>query len=76
MENWIVGMDVSTLIEVEKCNGHFFDGGEEADALSILKKYGTNMVRLRVWNDPYDEEGNSYSAGGNDLDTTDRKSVV
>lgn len=70
MENWIVGMDVSTLIEVEKCNGHFFDGGEEADALSILKKYGTNMVRLRVWNDPYDEEGNSYSAGGNDLDTT------
>lgn len=70
MNKWIVGMDVSTLDEVEKCGGHFYDGDTEGDALAILKKYGANMVRLRIWNDPYDEKGNSYSAGGNDLATT------
>ena len=29
-----------------------------------------NMVRLRLWNDPFDEDGNSYGAGGNDIETT------
>lgn len=27
------------------------------------------MVRLRLWNDPYDAEGNSYSAGYSDIKT-------
>lgn len=70
MENWIKGMDVSSLLEVEQCGGRFFDHGEREDALAILKKYGTNMVRLRLWNDPFDEEGHSYGAGGNDIETT------
>ena len=26
------------------------------------------MVRIRLWNDPYDESGNSYGGGTNDLD--------
>ena len=25
------------------------------------------MVRIRIWPDPYDEKGNSYGGGGNDL---------
>ena len=28
------------------------------------------MVRIRIWADPYDESGNSYGGGGNDLQTT------
>lgn len=70
MNEWIIGMDVSTLDEVERCGGRFYDDGKEGDCLEILKKYGTQMVRLRLWNDPYDSEGNSYSAGGSDIETT------
>lgn len=67
---FIKGMDISTLLEVEKCGGRFFDEGREEDALSILKRYGTNAVRLRLWNDPYSESGEPYGAGTNDLAVT------
>lgn len=67
MNHWVKGMDVSTLLEVETCGGHFFDGGIEKNALEILKDYGTNLVRLRLWNNPYTPEGEAYGAGTNDL---------
>lgn len=70
MENWVKGMDISTLLEVENLGGRFYDHGKEDDALTILKKYGMNMVRLRLWNDPYDENGKSYGAGGGDIEVT------
>ena len=61
------GMDISTLLEVEKCGGRFYDKGEEKDVLSILKDYDVNAVRIRLWNDPYSETGEPYGAGTNDL---------
>lgn len=64
------GMDVSTIKEVESLGGKFYDHGEEKDVFEILKSYGTNAVRLRLWNDPYSEEGVPYGAGTNDLPTT------
>lgn len=67
MESWIKGMDVSSLLEVEECGGCFTDGGVPGDALEILKRYGTNLVRLRLWNDPYTAEGAPYGAGTCDL---------
>ena len=69
-ENFIKGMDVSTLIEEEQCGAKYYDNGKEGDLLDILKSYGTNYVRLRLWNDPYDENGNPYGAGTNDIDKT------
>ena len=66
----IKGMDISTLLEEEACGAKYYDFGEEADLLDILKRYGVNSVRLRLWNDPYDEQGNPYGAGTNDLDKT------
>ena len=30
---------------------------------------GINYIRLRVWNDPYDENGNGYGGGNNDVPT-------
>ena len=63
------GFDVSTLLEVERCGGVFRDHGEKADALTILKRYGGNWVRLRLWNDPYDASGVDYGAGICDLPT-------
>ena len=68
----IKGMDISTLLEEEACGAKYYDFGEEADLLDILKRYGVNSVRLRLWNDPYDEQGNPYGAGTNDLDRTIR----
>ncbi len=70
MKEWIKGMDISSLLEVERCGGKFYDHKAAGDALDILKRYGTNLVRLRLWNDPFDEKGVSYGGGGNDLSTT------
>ena len=66
---FIKGMDVSSLQEVESCGGKFFDGGVQDDLFAILKRYGVNSIRLRVWNDPFAENGRPYGAGGNDLKT-------
>lgn len=70
MENWIKGMDVSSLLELEECGGIFTDQGQPGDALKILKDYGMNLIRLRLWNDPYTAGGRPYGAGTNDLPRT------
>ncbi len=70
MKTFIKGMDISSLKELEELGAKFFDKGKEEDLLQILKDYGVNAVRLRLWNDPYSESGISYGAGGNDLQTT------
>lgn len=67
--DFIKGFDLSTLPEVERCGGKFYDGGVPDDALKILHRYGGNYVRLRLWNDPYSESGEGYGAGNSDLPT-------
>ncbi len=67
---FIKGMDISSLLEEESCGAKYYNHGREADLLDILRDYGVNSIRLRLWNDPYDEEGNPYGAGTNDLDKT------
>lgn len=67
MKRWYRGMDCSSLEEVEHCGGRFFDGGEEKDCLHILRSYGTDLIRLRLWNDPYTESGEPYGGGTNDF---------
>lgn len=64
---FIKGFDVSTLPQVESCGGRFFDGGVEKDALEILKSYNGNWIRIRVWNHPYSDAGESYGAGECDV---------
>ena len=63
-------MDVSSLPEETALGARFYDEGKEGDALEILKKYGANSLRIRLWNDPWSESGESYGAGENDLKTT------
>lgn len=67
---WIKGMDVSTLIEEEACGAEYYDGDHKEELLTILKRYGTNSVRLRLWNHPYSASGDKYGAGTNDLEKT------
>ena len=64
------GMDISTLLEVERCGGKFYDKREERELLSILKDYDVNALRVRLWNHPYSEEGKPYGAGNTDYETT------
>ncbi|MGN0341774.1 MAG: arabinogalactan endo-beta-1,4-galactanase [Roseburia sp.] len=67
---FIKGMDLSTLVELEQCGAKYYDHGKEEDLLKILKKYDVDTIRIRLWNDPYSEEGESYGAGINDLPTS------
>jgi arabinogalactan endo-1,4-beta-galactosidase len=50
--NWVIGADVSHLLQLEDCGALFYDDGIQRDCLAILKKYGFNAVRIKVWNDP------------------------
>ncbi len=63
------GMDISTLPEVERCGGTFYQNGVETELLTILKDYDVNLIRVRLWNDPYSEQGEPYGAGTNDFKT-------
>ena len=68
-EGFIKGMDISSLIAEEQSGVKYHDkDGNEADLLKILKDSGYNYVRVRVWNDPYDANGNGYGGGNNDID--------
>lgn len=67
---FIKGMDMSTLAELERCGARYYDRGQEKDVLQIMKDYDVDTIRLRIWNDPYSEDGESYGAGGNDMETT------
>jgi arabinogalactan endo-1,4-beta-galactosidase len=69
-DDFVMGVDVSSLVSVEKSGGKFFDAkGKSADPISLLKEGGANCVRIRVWNDPFDAGGNGYGGGNNDIDT-------
>ena len=70
MKPFIKGMDVSSLKELEQLGAKYYKDGQEKDLLEILKEYGANSIRLRLWNDPYSESGIPYGAGNNDLKTT------
>ena len=60
------------LSELEKHGAKYYDNGVETEIFQILKTYGVNAVRLRIWNDPCDKNGNPYGGGMNDFSTTIR----
>jgi arabinogalactan endo-1,4-beta-galactosidase len=63
------GMDVSTLEETERLGGKFYENGKEAPLFDILKNHGVTSIRLRLWNDPFNEKSENYGAGGCDIET-------
>ena len=70
MAPFIKGMDVSSLKELEELGAKYYMDGQKKGLLEILKAYGVNSIRLRLWNDPYSESGVPYGAGTSDLNTT------
>ena len=67
---FVKGMDLSTLLELERCGAKYYDNGEERDLLAIMKSYDVDTIRIRLWNDPWSKTGESYGAGENDLKTS------
>ena len=67
---FIKGMDVSMIKELEDHGAKYFLDGKEEDIFKLLKKCSVNMIRLRLWRDPYSKDGESYGGGTNDLSTT------
>jgi arabinogalactan endo-1,4-beta-galactosidase len=66
---FLKGVDISSLKEVEDQGGSFYCNKTKKDALEILKSCGVNSVRLRLWVDPYDENGLAYGGGTCDINT-------
>lgn len=73
------GMDLSTFYTNWTNGAVYYDyegteysqsKGNAVDFFKFLyKDCGVNWVRLRVWNGPYDEDGNPYGGGNNDVAT-------
>lgn len=69
-EDFIFGMDASSALAEENSKVRYYDQtGREQDLFRIFADAGLNYVRLRVWNDPYDADGNGYGGGNNDVPT-------
>lgn len=69
-DDFILGADVSSVISLENSGVVFRDfEGNEQDIFVTLADSGINYIRVRVWNDPFDKNGNGYGGGNNDIET-------
>lgn len=71
-DDFIGGVDVSSYISLKDSGVKYynFEGNEVDDQgfFDLLSDSGINYIRIRVWNAPYDENGNGYGGGNCDLD--------
>lgn len=79
-ENFIKGVDVSSLLSLldsgvtfRDWDGNVLGSTDNIESqgqafMRLLAGAGVNWVRLRVWNDPFDADGNGYGGGNNDLE--------
>lgn len=66
-EDFIRGVDISSIIAQENSGVVYYnEEGQEQDIFQTLAQNGVNYIRVRVWNDPYDADGNGYGGGNND----------
>jgi arabinogalactan endo-1,4-beta-galactosidase len=69
-DDFIRGMDASSVLAEENSGVKYYNfDGEEQDVFQTFAEAGVNYIRIRVWNDPYDEDGNGYGGGNNDVAT-------
>ncbi len=63
-----IGFDASSLIELESLGASFYDfDGQKKELFTLLKEHGFNATRIRLWLNPYTEEGEPYLGGTVDL---------
>ncbi len=69
-EDFIMGMDASCVPALEASGVKYYDfDGQEQDVFQTLAENGINYIRVRVWNDPFDANGNGYGGGNCTIDT-------
>ena len=61
-----LGVDLSSYIEEVAHGAKWYLGEREVNPFEAFKENGIKYVRLRVWVDPYDEEGKPYLGGSVD----------
>ena len=49
---FIKGVDISMLRQVEENGGLFYDDGNQVDAMELFKSKGFNTARVKVWHTP------------------------
>ena len=63
-----LGIDVSTYFDEKAIGAKYFYNGKEVDPLKLFREHNNvSLMRIRLWNDPHDEEGHDYLAGTCDL---------
>ena len=73
-EDFIMGMDISSVMS-EFASGVTYKDFEGntidniTDVCKLLAENGITHIRVRVWNDPYDANGNGYGGGNCDVAT-------
>ncbi len=56
--SFIKGADISFLPQIEDNGGVFKEAGTPKDLMQILKDYGINYIRLRLWHTPAENYNN------------------
>jgi len=69
-DDFVMGMDSSAVISLEESGVKYYDfDGKETDVFKVLADNGINTIRVRVWNNPYDSNGNGFGGGNCDINT-------
>ena len=67
-DSTIRGIDISSYTALKKAGVKYYDNeGKEASLLKVLSDNGVNYIRILIWNDPYNEKGETYGGGSNDV---------
>ena len=71
-DDFITGADLSSYLALKESGTVFKDEDDkplsDAAFFRYLRDGGTNWVRIRIWNNPYDSSGRGYGGGNNDLE--------
>jgi len=68
--DFIRGVDIGSVIAQENSGVVYYNwDGEPQDIFQTLSEAGVNLIRIRIWNDPFDEDGNGFGGGNNDVAT-------
>ena len=68
--DFIRGVDVGSIIAQENSGVTYYNWeGEEQDIFQTLSEAGVNLIRIRIWNNPFDDYGRGFGGGNNDVQT-------
>ena len=68
-DDFIMGMDASCVPALERSGVVYYDyDGQEQDVYKTLAQSGVNYIRVRIWNQPWDANGNGYGGGNCDIE--------